>query len=144
MCMMPPLTEVLQGLQVLVVDDHEDSCEFLRFALEDYQMQVQTALSVAQALDVVRQFQPDIALIDLHLPEEDGYALLRHLRQLEPLRGGKAITIATTADRTQGEPKVLGAGFTKLLWKPIDIAELVALLADLIRAEEGMVCVGCG
>lgn len=136
--------ELLQGLQVLVVDDHEDSCELLRFALEIYQMQVQAVLSVAQAFDVLMQFQPDIVIIDLYLPEADGYTLLHHLRQLEPLQGGKAIAIAVTADMMQRESQALAAGFAKLLRKPVDITTLVSLLSDLIRAEEGMVCDCCG
>lgn len=142
--MMLTPAELLQGLQVLVVDDHEDSCELLRFALEIYQMQVQAVLSVAQAFDVLMQFQPDIVIIDLYLPEADGYTLLHHLRQLEPLQGGKAIAIAVTADMMQRESQALAAGFAKLLRKPVDITTLVSLLSDLIRAEEGMVCDCCG
>lgn len=129
---------ILEGLQVLAVDNHEDSCDLLRFALELYQMQVQTARSVRQSLVAVMQSQPDIVITELVLPQEDGYALLRQVRQLEPVRGGKALAIAVTADMTQSEPQALAAGFAKLLYKPIDITALVTLLAELIREEEGL------
>lgn len=138
------LAEALQGLQVLVVDSHQDSCELLCFALELSQMQVRTARSVRQAIVAVMQAQPDILITELVLPLEDGYALLRQLRQLEPVRGSRALAIAMTGDIMQSETQALAAGFTKLLWKPVDIMGLATLLAELIREEEGIMCGCCG
>lgn len=131
---------VLQGLQVLVVDNNADNCELLRFTLEAYSMQVQTAQTVRQALSAFIQALPDILITDIVLPDEDGYVLLDRVRQLEPSRGGKALAIAVTGDITQSESRALAAGFTKFLSKPIDVIDFITMLSELIRAEERMPC----
>lgn len=135
---------VLQGLQVLVVDNNADNCELLRFTLEAYSMQVQTAQTVRQALSAFIQALPDILITDIVLPDEDGYVLLNRVRQLEPSRGGKALAIAVTGDITQSESYALAAGFTKFLSKPIDVIDFITMLSELIRTEERMPCACCG
>ncbi|MBD3886733.1 response regulator [Phormidium tenue FACHB-886] len=129
------LAPVLIDLQVLVVDSDVDSCELLRFALEQYALTVRTAVSVPQALHLFATFQPDILITTLWLPEQDGYTLLSKIRRLEPVRGGKALALAVTADTTQPLQQAIAAGFVKVLLKPIDVEKLAAMLAELVRQE---------
>jgi len=133
----------LQGLQVLVVDDDLDSCKLLELVFQEYAMNVQTALSAQQALDVLTQFQPHILVIDIVLPGQDGYSLLHTIRQLELPTRAKALAIAVTADSTQSKQWAIEAGFDELLLKPLDISELMQVLADLVQQQNRTFCKCC-
>jgi CheY-like chemotaxis protein len=67
----------LQGLRVLVVDGNVDCCDLIKLLLQLYGVEVQTAFSVQQALKIFRQWQPDILVSDITLPQEDGFALIQ-------------------------------------------------------------------
>ncbi len=123
----------LKNLQILVVDDDADTRDLLATILEQSEAQVTTAASVAQALQVLSQFNPDLLLCDISMPEEDGYSFVRKLRNLE---GNKALlpAIALTAHaREEDEQRAIAAGFQKHVAKPINPAELVAVVANLAK-----------
>lgn len=125
----------LEGLQILVVDDEADALELLNAILENNGAEVIAVASVKQALTIIETAtdrSPDVLVSDIGMPDEDGYSLIRKLRQLEAQRGGKLPAIALTAyagsdDRRQA----LLAGFQMHLTKPVDAAELVAVVASL-------------
>jgi CheY-like chemotaxis protein len=62
----------LQGLRVLVVDDNIDFCDLITLLLQLYGVEVQKAFSVQQALEIFRQWQPDVLVSEIGLPKEDG------------------------------------------------------------------------
>jgi len=125
----------LEGLQILVVDDEADALELLSTILQNNGAEVIAVASVKQALTIIETAtdrSPDVLVSDIGMPDEDGYSLIRKLRQLEAQRGGKLRAIALTAyagsdDRQQA----LLAGFQMHLTKPVDAAELVAVVASL-------------
>ena len=125
----------LEGLQILVVDDEADALELLSTILQNNGAEVIAVASVKQALTIIETAtdrSPDVLVSDIGMPDEDGYSLIRKLRQLEAQRGGKLPAIALTAyagsdDRRQA----LLAGFQMHLTKPVDAAELVAVVASL-------------
>jgi CheY-like chemotaxis protein/two-component sensor histidine kinase len=125
----------LEGLQILVVDDEADALELLNTILQNNGAEVIAVASVKQALTIIETAtdrSPDVLVSDIGMPDEDGYSLIRKLRQLEAQRGGKLSAIALTAyagsdDRRQA----LLAGFQMHLTKPVDAAELVAVVASL-------------
>ena len=125
----------LEGLQILVVDDEADALELLNTILQNNGAEVIAVASVKQALTIIETAtdrSPDVLVSDIGMPDEDGYSLIRKLRQLEAQRGGKLPAIALTAyagsdDRRQA----LLAGFQMHLTKPVDAAELVAVVASL-------------
>ena len=118
-------------LRVLVVDDNRDSADSLAMLLELKGHEVRVAYSAAQAGKQVEDFTPDAALIDIAMPEIDGYAALRALRALPALSHtlfaamtgfGQAADIELTQE----------AGFEMHLVKPVDAAlfdEVLALAA---------------
>ena len=125
----------LRDVHVLVVDDHEDAREMLAMVLEGAGAKVTQAESVRVAL---RAFEGDdigVLVSDIGMPEEDGYDLIRRLRNGASPRAQRVPAIAVTAfgapeDRT----KALAAGFQEHLAKPVDVpvlVEVVARLADL-------------
>ncbi|MEG4455323.1 response regulator [Microcoleus sp. N9_A1] len=122
----------LVNLQLLVVDDDDDTREFLIALLEDEGALVRSAASVAGALDTLDSYWPDLLLSDIGMPEADGYELMARVREMERLRGGKMPAIALTAYAREEERKqALEAGFQMHLSKPVDITKLIAAIANL-------------
>ncbi|MEG4056664.1 MULTISPECIES: response regulator [unclassified Microcoleus] len=128
-------TEVLPtlaNLQLLVVDDDDDTREFLIALLEDEGAIVRSAASVAGALAALESYWPDLLLSDIGMPEADGYELIARVREMELLRGGKMPAIALTAyAREEERQQALEAGFQMHLSKPVDINKLIATIANL-------------
>ena len=121
----------LSGLRVLVVDDDRDSLEFARTVLEDCGAEVETALSAREALEAIKTLKPDVLVSDIGMPVEDGYDLLRQVRACG---GGAEIpAVALTAYASVEERvRALREGFQIHLPKPIDPAELAAVVASLV------------
>ncbi|MEG5034216.1 response regulator [Microcoleus sp. AT3-A2] len=122
----------LANLQLLVVDDDDDTREFLIALLEDEGAIVRSAASVAGALAALESYLPDLLLSDIGMPEADGYELIGRVREMERLRGGKMPAIALTAyAREEERQQALEAGFQMHLSKPVDINKLIAAIANL-------------
>jgi CheY-like chemotaxis protein/anti-sigma regulatory factor (Ser/Thr protein kinase) len=125
----------LEGLQILVVEDEADALELLSTILEKYGADVIAVASVKEALTIIETASdrsPDVLVSDIGMPDEDGYSLIRKLRQLEAQRGGRLPAIALTAyARNDDRQQALLAGFQMHLTKPVDAAELVAVVASL-------------
>lgn len=113
-------------LRVLVVDDHPDSAETTAQLLTLHGYDARAARSCSEALGVVvNGFEPAVVLLDLRLPDGDGYALAAQLCGALPDR---PVLVAMTGLQGQ-EAKSRAAGFDHYLLKPAEPAELVALLA---------------
>ena len=126
----------LKGVQILVVDDDADARQFLHFALTLEEAVVKVVTSAREALEILNQFQPQVIVSDIGMPEEDGYSLLRQVRSQTAARGDEQIpAIALTAfARESDRQNAIAAGFQCHLAKPVVIAELVAAIADLIQS----------
>lgn len=127
----PPL-DSLEGVDVVYVDDDEDAREFVARALGDLGANVRTAHSVHAALERIAERQPDIVISDVGMPDEDGFVLVRKLRD----SGTTVPVIALTAygqldDRLKAE----GAGFDMHLAKPIAPMHLVTAVARLLSSK---------
>ncbi len=116
---------------MLVVDDDRDSLEFARTVLEDCGALVETALSAREALEAIKTLKPHVLVSDIGMPVEDGYDLLRQVRACG---GGAEIpAVALTAYASVEERvRALREGFQIHLPKPIDPAELAAVVASLV------------
>lgn len=129
----------LEGLTVLVVDDEPDTRELIQQVLKECGSDVITSRSVAEALEALEQYRPDILISDLGMPDEDGYSLISKVRALPAERGGNIPAAALTAyARAEDRMRVLRSGFQFHLPKPVDSAELVTVVASLAgRAHKG-------
>jgi len=124
----------LNGVRVLLVDDEADSREFLVAALEECEAKVFAAASASEALEAVSQFKPHVLVSDIGMPLEDGYSLIRKVRQLSPEQGGEIPAIALTAyARAEDRMKAIASGFQMHIPKPVEPAELVTVVASLAR-----------
>lgn len=126
-----PLPQSLDGLRVLVVDDEADVREFITAILEPYGVGVRAVASAAAALDELEQFRPDVLVSDIRMPGEDGYSLIRRIRELEADRGIHLPAAAITAYLDEDREKAIRAGFEAHLHKLAQPTELVELVAQL-------------
>ena len=131
----------LDGLRILIVDDDADIRDLLTYTLEVCGAEVMAAASADEAISALTESSTpmDILISDIGMPDEDGYALLRRVRALEPENGGGIPAIALTAyARTQDRRAALLAGFQSHVAKPVEAAELIAVIANLTGRIRGI------
>jgi PAS domain S-box-containing protein len=122
----------LEGLRVLVVDDEVDARELIKAMLQPLGVEVMAAASAIEALIALQAFQPDVLVSDIGMPGENGYALIRQLRALSEEQGGRIPAVALTAyARAEDRTQALLAGFQLHVPKPVNQAELAAVVANL-------------
>jgi len=125
----------LAGLRVLVVEDEPDGRELLAETFRRCGASVAEAADVEEALDLFGRFAPDVLVSDIGLPGEDGFSLLRKVRQLSPEQGGGIPALAVTAYAREGDRRrAYDAGFQAHVAKPFEPLELAALVERLGRA----------
>jgi CheY-like chemotaxis protein len=126
--------ERILGARVLVVDDDPDARDLMKRLLEECGARVSVASSSAEAFEMIRQGPFDVLVSDIGMPGEDGHALVRRVRGLSPEQGGRIPAVALTAyARAEDRVKALRAGFQMHLAKPVEPAELIAVVANLAR-----------
>jgi CheY-like chemotaxis protein len=135
------LAPSLHGIRVLVVDDEPDSREITAEALSRCGADVTSAGSAEEGFAALKRNRPHVVLSDIEMPDEDGYSLVRRIRALPPEEGGATPAAAFTAYAgSEDRMRVLGAGFQIHVPKPVQPAELVAVVSSLarnVRQEEG-------
>ncbi|HET7340479.1 MAG TPA: PAS domain S-box protein [Methylomirabilota bacterium] len=113
--------------RILVVEDNRDARDMLRHVLEVSGHEVHEALDGRQGLEAALRLRPDVALIDLGLPELDGYELARQIRAADPDR--RMLLVAVTGyGSAEDRERSLTAGFDLHLVKPVDVETLNEVL----------------
>jgi signal transduction histidine kinase len=112
--------------RILVVDDNEDAIFTLSSLLELDGHEVRTATSGPHALEVLRDFKPDIALLDIGLPGMSGYELARHLRS-QPHFHRMTLVALTGWGQDEDRRQSQEAGFHHHFTKPVDLRKLQSL-----------------
>ncbi|MCI0461163.1 MAG: response regulator [Gemmataceae bacterium] len=114
--------------RVLVVDDNRDAAASLAMLLELEGHEVYLAHDGPAALTAARTHRPEVILLDIGLPGMDGYEVARHLRVMEGMQ--EALLVAMTGyGQEEDRCRALHAGFDQHLTKPVDPAEVQALVA---------------
>lgn len=125
----PIRRDILQGWNVLVVDDEEDSLEVATRVLRYYGAKVFTAANGKQALDNIHAIRPRFILSDLSMPEMDGWGLLHELKKERDTM--EIPVIALTAHAMVGDrQRAIAAGFHNYLTKPLTAT---TFMSDLLR-----------
>ncbi|HEY6080162.1 MAG TPA: ATP-binding protein, partial [Polyangiaceae bacterium] len=123
---------VLEGLDVLLVDDDDDGREVTALLLRQHGARVETVASASQALATLDRRLPDVLLSDLGMPDEDGLSLLRKVRSRASAGGGSLPAVAMTAyARTEDRAQSLLAGFDAYVTKPVEPADLIHAVAKV-------------
>jgi PAS domain S-box-containing protein len=118
------------GVTVLVVDDNADALELMCEALSLLGHRVHSALDGTRALEIAVAERPTIALLDLGLPEFDGYELARRLRAIPGLEALELVAITGYGQASDRE-RTRAAGFSAHLVKPVRLETVRALIDDL-------------
>ncbi|HWI82436.1 response regulator [Ramlibacter sp.] len=130
--------KVLQGADVLVVEDDADACEMLSMILADRGARVRTGRDFESAMRQLREGWPDVLVSDIGLPGRDGYELMRLVREATPPGQARLPAIALTAfSRAEDEASALEAGFDAHLSKPLKPHELIGAVARMLRLGGG-------
>ncbi|HEU5238988.1 MAG TPA: ATP-binding protein, partial [Pyrinomonadaceae bacterium] len=125
---------LLTGVKVLVVDDEADSRDLLMTILTQCGGDVHCSDSAAAAMQEFHDWNPDLLVSDIGMPNEDGYSLIRRLRELESERGGGIPAVALTAYATDEDRlQALSAGFQIHVAKPIEPESFVTSLASILE-----------
>ena len=120
----------LDGVHVLIVEDDTDSRNVLAVLLQRLGALVEAVASAKEAYDRIAHRRPDVLVSDIGMPEEDGYSLIRRLRQMGGERRLPAIALTAYA-RKQDADAALGAGYDCHLPKPVAPADLVRAIKSV-------------
>jgi signal transduction histidine kinase/two-component SAPR family response regulator len=123
----------LEKVRILFVDDEEKTREIFNVLLSSFGAIVEVVTSTHEALQRFQVLQPQVLISDIAMPGEDGYSLIRKIRQLESEISLKTFAIALTAFAgSEHQAMALSAGFQMYLTKPINIIQLVQIIATQI------------
>jgi CheY-like chemotaxis protein len=124
---MGELSEVLKNKTALVADDDVRYIYSLTRSLENYGMHVVSAIDGKDALKQLDENKVDIVLMDMMMPEMDGYESIRRIRKNNKYK--RLPVIAVTAKAMTGDrEKCINAGASDYITKPVDVDQLISLL----------------
>jgi PAS domain S-box-containing protein len=127
----------LTGLNVLVIEDDQDTRDLIRRLLESHRAHVVVAATAPEALEVLQRDRPDMIVSDIGLPDVDGYELIRRIRGLDDALAQTPAVALTAFARFEDRTRALAAGFNAHVAKPVEPSELVITVgsfANLIAA----------
>jgi len=113
---------------LLLIEDNDDGREMMTMMLGCYGYQVRAAEDGLRGLDAAREFRPDLALVDIGLPDIDGYEVARRLRADPATRHIKLIAL-TGYGLAEDLKRVMDAGFDRHLVKPVNIEQLMEAIS---------------
>jgi PAS domain S-box-containing protein len=116
-----------EGLRIVVIDDNQDSADSLAMLLQLKGHDVRIAYHGREGIEIVRHFPPDLILLDLALPDIDGYGVLRTLRS-QRLVGRAFVAAMTGFGQESDKERSAQAGFEAHLVKPVDFDMLDGVL----------------
>jgi PAS domain S-box-containing protein len=129
----------LRGVRILVVEDDNDSREVLQLFLEQAGAIVESAPSAKDAITVFKRpasSLPDLIISDLAMPEEDGYSLIKRIRNFPPAHGGEIPAMALSAFATnESKQRAMDAGFNHYCSKPFEPEQLTRDILDLLKKQ---------
>jgi CheY-like chemotaxis protein len=130
----PLAVDPLKDVLIHVVDDDVDSCGLLEYAFSLRGAKVRISNSAADAYRKIAEELPDILLADINMPGEDGYSLIRKVRELTAQKGVELPAIALTAmARVEDADRAVAAGFNIHVPKPVEIDELTSTIQHMIQ-----------
>ncbi|KOV81418.1 response regulator transcription factor [Nocardia sp. NRRL S-836] len=119
-----------QPVRVLVVDDESTLAELMTMALRMEKWDVRTALDGRTAVRTAREFRPDAVVLDVMLPDFDGFEVLRRMRGEQP---NLPVLFLTARDAVEDRIAGLTAGGDDYVTKPFSLEEVVLRLRALMR-----------
>ncbi len=124
------------GSRVLIVDDDPANVELLKAYLAESVDEIVGLTDSRQVEHVFAQFEPDLVLLDLHMPDPDGLELLRRLRGARMSLGFLPVIVLTADTGHVARNSALILGADEFMTKPVDRAEVVLRVRNLLRTRQ--------
>lgn len=121
--------------RILIVDDSPDNLEVLATRLRFRGYEIDTAVSGTEAIEHTTKSPPDLMLLDIMMPDIDGFEVTRRIKN-NPVLPFIPIILVTARDSTQDKVAGLDAGADDYLTKPINFPELEARVRSMLRIKE--------
>lgn len=121
----------MQKRRILIIEDNLDNLELVRFLLEKSQFEVLEALDGRHGLELARQENPDLILLDLTIPEIDGWSLAQKLKA-DPFTREIPIVALTAHTLPSDRKRALDSGCDGYLSKPLDIPNFIPQISAFI------------
>ena len=129
-----PLREIRQRHTVLYIEDNPSNLRLMEHIVRRLdQVTLLTSQIPSEGLKLAETHEPDLFLVDLNLPEMDGYAVLQHIRK-SPWGTDVPVVAVSANAMPQDIQKGLSAGFTFYLTKPLDISNTLKVINDLLSS----------
>lgn len=120
--------------KILIVDDESADIRVLEWTLRAARfVNVRSVTDSTKALELYNEFQPDLVLLDLYMPDLDGFAVLKQLRAAAPEEDFLPVLVLTGYDTAETRNKVMAAGANDFLGKPIDCTEVMLRIRNLLQ-----------
>jgi CheY-like chemotaxis protein len=123
------------GKRVLIVEDNVDSADTMQLLLQISGYDARTAYDGASALDIAREFEPHVILLDIGLPLRDGFEVARDLRALPQTRSAFLVAL-TGYGQEEDRQRASNAGFDAFQVKPVEPGALETLIRAYFHARE--------
>ncbi len=121
--------------KILIVDDEEKNVKLMIAILKNYGYDFETAKNGLEAIEKAKTFTPDLILLDIMMPEMDGYETCSRLKEDALTRHIPVVMVTALADR-EAKIKGLEVGANDFLTKPVDTSELTIRTKNLLRIKE--------
>jgi two-component system KDP operon response regulator KdpE len=118
--------------KILIVDDEDSICSFLKVSLEAHSYQVRIEHDGKSAIQAAIDYRPDLVILDLGLPDMSGFSVLSKIREWSTL----PVVVLTVQDSVEDKVKALDQGADDYLTKPFSVPELLARVRVALRHHE--------
>jgi putative two-component system response regulator len=126
--------EVIKSARILIVDDEPALVDLLGHILNEVgYTNILATTDSSTAISMFRNQNPDLVLLDLHMPEQDGYEILQMVRSLVPLNAFIPIIVLTADGSPEARRRALALGATDFLAKPFDHVEVTLRIENILR-----------
>ena len=122
--------------KVLIVDDNRASRDLIRAILKSVRCEIIEASHGQQGLDLLRQEQPELVLLDIEMPGLDGLKVVKRIRE-DAAFADLPVVAVTAFAMDRDREKAMGAGFTAYITKPVRAAALRQQVQQLLGAATG-------
>lgn len=122
-------------ITILVVEDYAPERELLDYLLTHAQYRVIQASNGSEALHMMHSEQPDLIILDLHMPVMDGYELIRRMHADPCIEAIKVIVYTSFTDRSETDDLAGDSIVALILAKPIDPEKISKVVAEVLKAK---------
>ena len=121
--------------RILIVDDNQANCELLEAYLDGVDCEIALATDGQQALDQVKQFQPDLILLDVMMPKLSGFEVCKQLKS-DPATQNIMILMVTALNELGDIERAVDAGTNDFLSKPVNRVELIKRVENMLQLKD--------